>query len=238
MNALASRFLLLWDRLSGKSIFQSAGYREAELTRLLNLFAHVDLARWKGMRVLEVGAGLGHLGDYFEHLGFEVTSTDARPENVQRMHERGRRSFVLDLDADEFPAAGEFDLVLAFGVLYHLQNPQRFLQACGASASVLLLETVVSDSETAVAPIVAERQRVDQAMEGYGSRPSASWIDATCRAAGFETVHDISNPAGNWKTGKFDWEPRGEGAWRRDGYNFRKMWVCEKAARPSANRPT
>ena len=104
--------------------------------------------------------------------------------------------------------------------------------------SVLLLETVVSDSETAVAPIVAERQRVDQAMEGYGSRPSASWIDATCRAAGFETVHDISNPAGNWKTGKFDWEPRGEGAWRRDGYNFRKMWVCEKAARPSANRPT
>ena len=52
--------------------------------------------------------------------------------------------------------------------------------------------------------------------------------ERTCRAAGFVDVRDISSPLANWRIGKFDWEPRGTGEWRRGGVNFRRMWICER----------
>ena len=90
---------VLAERLLGRSVFEASYYRESQYTRLMNLFAHVDVDRWKGMRMLEVGAGLGHLGEAFQQLGFEVKSTDGRPEHVKAMKSRGLDASVLDLNA-------------------------------------------------------------------------------------------------------------------------------------------
>src|SRR5438874_7793021 len=136
----------LASRLAGKAPFELDYYRESELRRLLNLFAHVELDDFKGMNILEVGAGLGRLGAAFVELGFDVTSTDGRPEYVERMKQEGRRAFVLDLDRTSVDEAGEFDIVLAFGVLYHLAEPERFLQGCAKASRVLFLESVVRDA--------------------------------------------------------------------------------------------
>lgn len=223
----------LADRLAGVPVFRSGYYRESELARLANLFAHVDLDRWRGMRVLEVGAGLGHLGDAFEHLGFDVTSTDGRPEYVAQMRARGRTAFVLDLDRTGVDEVGAFDLILAFGVLYHLSEPERFLAGCGRGAKVLLLETVVCDASESICLRVREprgwRGR-DQALSAYGCRPSPAWVERACAAAGLDVVRDISSPLANWAIGTFDWEPKRTGEWRRAGANLRKMWACEKSA--------
>lgn len=231
MNRLLLALRVLAGHLVGRPVFESRHYRESELARLANLFAHADLERWKGLRVLEVGAGLGRFGDAFEQLGFDVTSTDGRREYVERMRARGRKAFVLDLDAASLDELDDFDLILAFGVLYHLADPERFLTHCGRRASVLLLETAVLDSPEPVCPRVREargwRGR-DQALDGVGCRPSPGWVERTCRAAGFVDVRDISNPLANWRIGKFDWEPRGTGEWRRGGVNLRRMWICER----------
>jgi SAM-dependent methyltransferase len=224
---------ILADRLRGKPIFESPHYRESELTRLANLFAHVDLGWWKGMRVLEVGAGFGRFGDAFHHLGFDVTSSDGRPEYVQRMAARGRRAFRLDLEEVTPQDLAGFDLVLAFGVLYHLKNPARLIDACGRTVEVLLLETAVSDkSEPVLNPVPESTGWLgpDQALSGVGCRPSPSWVETHARASGFTRVTDISSPIANWDVGAFDWEPRDSGETRREGVNLRKMWVCEKAS--------
>jgi SAM-dependent methyltransferase len=231
VSRLSFRARVLLERLSGRSIFEASYYRESELTRLLNLFAQVDVEKWRGMRVLEVGAGLGHLGDAFADLGFDVTSTDGRPEHVEAMTARGRRSFVLDLDRGGVDEAGDFDLVLAFGVLYHLTRPDDFIRSCAQHADVLLLETAVVDRSEPVVEWVTESggwRGKDQALSGRACRPSASWVERSCQEAGFDTVRDISNPVGNWIIGVFDWEPLNNGEWRRNGMNLRKMWVCEK----------
>jgi SAM-dependent methyltransferase len=226
---------VLFERVSGKSIFEATYYRESQLTRLTNLFAHTDLERWSGMSVLEVGAGLGHLGDAFAQLGFDVTSTDGRPEHVQAMQDRGRRSFVLDLDQLDNSDVGpdlRFDVILCFGVLYHLAQPARFLEWCGRAARVLLLETAVCDRSEPVIDWVKEPtgwRGQDQALSGLGCRPSPAWVEETCRTAGFDVVRDVSNPLGNWTSGRFDWVRLDDGAWRRDGINLRKMWVCERS---------
>lgn len=239
MNRMLLSLRMLATRLAGKTVFESGHYRESELTRLLNLFAHVDVERWRGMRVLEVGAGLGRLGDVFVQLGFDVTSTDGREEYVNRMKARGRKAFVVDLDRTGVDAIGDFDLILAFGVVYHLREIEPFIRSCGVKSKVLLLETVVSDSAEAVNQQVAEAggwRGQDQALNRYGCRPSPSWIEGVCRSAGFDVVRDISSPLANWQSASFDWEPRGNGEWRRDGMNLRKMWVCEKSISLSSHR--
>lgn len=223
---------LLLDRLSGRPVFESAHYRESEATRLANLFAHADLDRWKGMRVLEVGAGLGRIGDAFATLGFDVTSTDGRPANVERMRARGREAFVLDLEEVRPEDLGGYDLVIAFGVIYHLDDPGPFLRSCGETARVLLLETAVCDAAEPVLQPVKERSRgwrgEDQALHGRGCRPSPAWVERTVREAGFTRVRDVSTAIGNWVIGRFDWDLRDSGEVKRDGMNLRKMWVCEK----------
>jgi SAM-dependent methyltransferase len=227
----------LVERLSGKSVFETGYYRESELTRLVNLFAFVDLDQWRELQILEVGAGLGHLGDAFAHLGFDVTSTDGRAEHVEAMKSRGRKAFVLDLDDMAAETLGEFDLILAFGVLYHLAHPEEFLLKCGEKAQVLLLETAVCDSSDPVIQWVSEAKGwrgKDQALRGRGCRPSPAWVERVCHAAGFNAVRDISNPIGNWVIGSFDWDSRNNGEWRRDGVNLRKMWVATKEITPSS----
>ena len=221
---------VLAERLSGKSIFEAGYYRESQLTRLVNLFAHVDIERWRELRILEVGAGLGHLGDVFTQLGFDVTSTDSRLEHVKAMKARGRKSFVLDLDSTGVDEAGDFDLILSFGVLYHLARPQEFLLSCGKKARVLLLETAVCDRYDPIVQWVDEPggwRGKDQALRGRACRPSPSVVEETCRKAGF-SVRDISTSVANWRIGSFDWEPKDTGEHRRDGVNLRKMWVCER----------
>jgi SAM-dependent methyltransferase len=221
------------ERLSGKSIFEARYYRESQLTRLVSLFAQVDIEQWRGMRILEVGAGLGHLGEAFAQLGFDVTSTDGRPKLVEAMRARGRRAFVLDLDTTGVDEVGDFDLVLAFGVLYHLARPEHFLRSCGKRARVLLLETAVCDAAEPVIHWISEAggwRGTDQALGGQGCRPSPAWVEEMCRESGFDSVRDISSPVANWVIGAFDWEPRDTGEWKRDGVNLRKMWVCERSS--------
>lgn len=223
---------VLLERLSGKAIFEASYYRESQLTRLMNLFAHVDLERWKGMRVLEVGAGLGALGDVLRQLGFDVTHSDGRPEHVEGMKKRGRKAFVLDLDSTGVDTAGDFDLILSFGVLYHLAEPENFLLSCGKKAKVLLLETSVCDRNEPVIQWIDEPggwRGTDQALRTRACRPSPSWVENVCRQAGFTSIRDVSSSVGNWRIGCFDWEPRNTGEDRREGVNLRKMWVCEKS---------
>ena len=233
VNRALLRLMHLASFLAGRTVFDSAYYRESELTRLMNLFAHVDLDRWRGMQVLEVGAGPGRLGDAFVRLGFSVTSSDGRPEHVDALRARGRNAFVIDLDRTPVDASGEFDLILAFGVLYHLAQPAFFLRGC-RKAKVLLLETAVHDNFAPVLQTVRESggwRSQDQSVSRVGTRPSPRWVEEQCRDAGFDSVRDISSSLGDWSIGSFDWEARGLGEWRREGTNLRKMWVCERQSR-------
>jgi hypothetical protein len=147
------------------------------------------------------------------------------------MKARGRQAFVLDLDTTGVDEVGDYDLILAFGVLYHLAEPEQFLRSCGKGPQVLLLETAVCDAADRVIQRVSEAggwRGQDQALGGRGCRPSPAWVEEICADAGFDRIRDISSGLGNWIIGTFDWEPRNTGDWRRDGVNLRKMWVCEK----------
>jgi SAM-dependent methyltransferase len=217
--------------LFGESIFTVGYYREPELSRMLNLFAHVNIQTWKGLKILETGAGHGAMGKLLLDLGYDVTSTDGRVEFVEIMKNTKRKAAVLDVNKQEVSEVGDFDVILSFGLLYHIQNPEFFINSCARNCKMMILETVVCDRDEIVLEIVKEAggwRGKDQALDEIGCRPSPLWIEDMARKAGFSIVRDISTPVGNWDNGKFDWEKKNNGEWKRGGYTLRKMWIFEK----------
>src|SRR5262245_54606566 len=74
---------------------------------------------------LDVGCGVGYFSRSLSDLGFEVVALDGRPENIaeaQRRYPKVKFA-ILNLEDPAVQELGSFDLVLCFGLLYHLENP-------------------------------------------------------------------------------------------------------------------
>ena len=80
-----------------------------------------------GLRVLDVGCGHGLISEHIWKMGNYVTCADL-PTITSIVHRR-RVLLVVASDAEQLAfASNSFDVVLAFELLEHLWNPQRFLE--------------------------------------------------------------------------------------------------------------
>lgn len=69
--------------------------------------------------LLELGAGTGRDGHYFQKHGLDVTCIDLSPEMVRLCQDKGLTAQVMDFMTLDFPAA-TFDAVYAFSSLLHV----------------------------------------------------------------------------------------------------------------------
>jgi 2-polyprenyl-3-methyl-5-hydroxy-6-metoxy-1,4-benzoquinol methylase len=116
----------------------------------------LDLA---GRKVLEVGAGIGDHTSFFLDRGCRVTALEGRLENVEILKSRfpSVETLWLGLDDDETSDLGRFEIVYAYGLLYHLADPRRAITRMSAWCSdLLLLETCVSFRVEAAVNAVGE----------------------------------------------------------------------------------
>jgi tRNA (mo5U34)-methyltransferase len=102
-----------------------------------------------GMRVLDIGCCEGFFSFEAERRGAaDVVAIDSFPESIRRFNicrnalgskANGYLASVYDLDPKNF---GTFDLVMYFGVLYHLRHPLLSLQKiAGVTAGTVILQT-------------------------------------------------------------------------------------------------
>lgn len=102
-----------------------------------------------GMRVLDIGCSEGFFSFEAERRGAsEVVAIDAFPESIRRFNicrsalsskANAHLASVYDLDPRNF---GTFDLIMYFGVLYHLRHPLLSLQkVASVTAGTLLMQT-------------------------------------------------------------------------------------------------
>lgn len=78
-----------------------------------------------GIRCLEIGAGTGFLMSQLGRRGFEVIGLEPGSGYAER-----QRFHNAEVIAQRFPsslAEGPYDLVVAYGVLEHIENPESFL---------------------------------------------------------------------------------------------------------------
>lgn len=132
--------------------FRQPHYLELNKARLDHLAWLLDDLNFdpKGKRVLEVGAGIGDLTQFWIDRGALVTVSDGRKECYDYLTGRNfkvEQVWLLDLD-QERPISKlgrelrRYDVVFCYGILYHLKNPSRslhwLLEDC---KDLLLIET-------------------------------------------------------------------------------------------------
>jgi SAM-dependent methyltransferase len=120
--------------------------------RLQAIFRAVRLVfgdRFAGLRVADLGSLEGGFALAFAQRGSQVTAIEARRMNVQKIrllreHFQLENLLVEQKDVKAFSreSHGVFDVVLALGILYHLDNPVAWLrQIAEATGRLLIIDT-------------------------------------------------------------------------------------------------
>jgi len=182
---------------------------------------------FKDKTMLEVGCGYGYAGELFEKLGANVTSLDARSEHIEIVEERypHRKTVVADLEKDKID--GHYDIVLSFGLLYHLENPMHFIGEATRVCDNLIIETVVYDRNIVTSIVLNTDTTFDQGLYVQARIVSAKWLYEVMAKFGFD-CKDISSAEANVPGNRFDWLPKNNGDTSRDGYYLRKMFYATK----------
>lgn len=100
-----------------------------------------DFPSWEGLRVLEIGCGLGTDAEEFAKAGAIYTGVDLSPASVALAQQRFELfelpgTFLVG-NIEELPtilpprSCESFDLIYSFGVLHHTPNPEVVLEHIG-----------------------------------------------------------------------------------------------------------
>jgi tRNA (mo5U34)-methyltransferase len=157
-----------------------------------------------GKRVLDIGAWDGFYTFELEKRGAEVVAIDCwdNPRfrlmrDVLGSNAEYRIADVFDLRPVDL---GRFDIVLFFGVLYHLKHPLLALERmCALSTDLVAVDSFVV-KETQDLPTELARKPVMEfyesdemgGMTDNWSGPNVSCLVAMCRAAGFARVESLA----------------------------------------------
>jgi len=145
--------------LPGAQEFAEA--RAAFLDRFFAFWAGPALAT-----AFDAGTGVGFFaGHLARRHGFRVAASDARASNVEEARRRHPEVefFVADVEDPRLVNKGEFDVVTALGLLYHLENPFRAIRNLAAiTRHILIIESLIPPARSARAWFLDEFAGNDQ----------------------------------------------------------------------------
>lgn len=171
---------LLGIKVSPMEVFGSARFQRINQKRLEHL-ASLGL-EFAGLRVLEVGAGIGDHTKFFLDRGCQVVSTDARPEHLKAIRSRYPNIKVSHLNLDHPLASANieetFDVVYCYGLLYHLKKPAEAIEFMSRLCKqVLLIETCVAFGDGESLHLAKESPDYPSAsVSGYCCHPTRKWV--------------------------------------------------------------
>ena len=213
-------------------VFQ-ASYDAWRATRINKLLEIYGLEWFAGKRVIELGCGHADIGAFLAEIVASVLCIDGRQENLtfaKLKHRKvsGLEYLLADLDGP-FPELGRCDLLIHFGLLYHLNDVDAHLAQCWAVADEILLESVVCDSLDPQKIVYLGRDRAvnSRGLHGKQNRPSPFYIERLATAAGYEIQRCFT---GDLNSGMFvyDWPHKDNGD--LGGFAKRRMWRFHKPA--------
>ena len=148
-----------------------------------------------GLRnAVDAGCGVGFFAQTLTELGLETRGFDGRFENVIEARKRfPKMEFECgDIESAEIAALGTFDLVLCFGLLYHLENPMRAIRHLRAlTGKGLLIESMVVPGDDARMALREEPSQIDQSLTDMAFLPSEPCLVKMLYRAGFAHVYRV-----------------------------------------------
>ena len=178
---------------------------------------------FKSKTLLELGCGHADIGNMFYELGTNVTSSDARKEHLDIVKSKYPNIKTILIDGDNDIITEKYDIILHWGLLYHLKEIENHLENVSQMCDVLLLETEVSDKDDIYA-IQTDENGFDQAFNTKGIRPSPSYVESVLEKNGFK-FKLIKDPILNADFHRYDWDISNSGGWTS---GLRRFWICWK----------
>ncbi len=141
--------------LPGAPDFLTTDFRLKAILRALQLFYGDKLT---GLRVADLGCLEGAFALAIAKRGAEVIGFEARDQNLEKANLLKKHFGLENLafvhqDVKRFDSQmfGMFDVVLALGILYHLDHPVEWLkQIAGATSRTLIVDTHFAPSDEAL----------------------------------------------------------------------------------------
>jgi len=144
---------------------------------------------------LDAGPGLGFFSQTLADCGLSVRGFDGRAENVAEARKRFPHIAFEQADLQDYSvlAMGKFDLVLCFGLLYHLENPSlavRHLRSL--TEKCLLLESMCVPDDKPSMLLREEPSEFDQGLTDLACYPSEDSLTKMLYRAGFDFVYRLA----------------------------------------------
>ena len=143
---------------------------------------------------VDAGCGVGFFSQTLSECGLNVCGFDGRKENVAE----ARRRFAHipfgegDIEERAILQLGRFDLVLCFGLLYHLENPLLAIRNLhGLTEKCLLLESMCLPEEKTSMLLRQEPRQDDQSLSDVACYPSEGSLVKMLYRAGFGMVYRV-----------------------------------------------
>ena len=160
---------------------------------------------------LDVGCGLGFFASLLEASGLAIQGFDGRLENVIEARRRFPRIPFAERDIEDpgIVRLGEFDLVLCFGLLYHLENPMLAIRHLRAlTGRGLLLESMCVPGRAATMMIRDEPRQEDQSLTETAMYPTEACLVKMLYRSGFAAVYRAATLPDHDEFRETDWNAR------------------------------
>ena len=193
-------------------------------TRMNGVKKYISPEYFKSKTLLEVGCGHADIGNMFHELGAVVTSSDGRKEHLDIVNQKYPHIKTLLIDGDNDTIKEKYDIIVHWGLLYHLKEIEAHLGNVSQKCDMLLLETEVSDSDDKEFYISTNEKGYDQAFNNKGIRPSPSYIEQVLEKNGFK-FKMIKDPILNSASHRYDWEISNS---KTHTNGLRRFWICWK----------
>ena len=196
--------------IPGTPDFMATDLRLKAILRVLNMLFGADLG---GVRVADLGCLEGGFSLALAQRGAEVLGIEARHRNIDKAtllrdhfglpNLRFQQGDVKDFASD---GAGQFDVVLALGILYHLDQPAQWLRRVSAATRrVLILDTHFAPADDAAMSLMDPRLSSLGPLEAQdvgGALVKGRWFREFAEDADRETQlwASYSNSSSFWLT--------------------------------------
>jgi FkbM family methyltransferase len=144
---------------------------------------------------IDAGCGVGFFAQILHDCGLYVRGFDGRMENVVEARKRFPRiSFGQgNIQDPDIVRAGKFDLVLCFGLLYHLESPLPAIRHLRAmTGKGLLLESMCLPGNQPDLVLREEPAQGDQSLTELALYPSEGCLVKMLYRAGFAGVYKLA----------------------------------------------
>ena len=144
---------------------------------------------------VDAGCGVGFFSQSLADCGLNACGFDGRAENVAEALRRFPQIPFAQADIQDRAILhlGCFDLVLCFGLLYHLENPLLAIRNLRAlTDKCLLLESMCLPEERSSMLLREEPRQDDQSLTDLACYPSEGGLAKMLYRAGFPLVYRVT----------------------------------------------